>query len=87
MSARPEDFPPFDELLVACRAAREATLARLDAFTEDDLDHPSVKVPRGFDETFGTRRHCLQFVADHWLMHRGQLADARRAAGLGRMWL
>jgi hypothetical protein len=44
-------------------------------------------VPDGFEETFGTYRRCLQYVADHWYMHRGQLADARRAAGLGRMWL
>jgi hypothetical protein len=35
----------------------------------------------------GTYRRCLQFVADHGYMHRGQLADARRAAGLPRMWL
>jgi hypothetical protein len=28
----------------------------------------------------------LQYTSDHWFMHRGQLADARRAAGLHRMW-
>ena len=31
-----------------------------------------------------TYRLCLQYVADHWYMHRGHLADARRAAGLAR---
>ena len=30
---------------------------------------------------------CLQFMADHWYMHRRQLADSRRAAGLHRMGL
>ena len=39
------------------------------------------------EEAFGTYRLCLQYVADHWYMHRGQLADARRAAGLERMWV
>jgi hypothetical protein len=47
----------------------------------------SARAPAGFEDTFGTRRLCLQYAADHWYMHRGQLADARRAAGLERMWL
>jgi len=42
---------------------------------------------KGYEDTFGTYRLCLQYVADHWYMHRGQLADARRAAGLARMWV
>jgi hypothetical protein len=44
-------------------------------------------VPAGFEATFGTYRLCLQYAADHWYMHRGQLADARRTAGLERMWV
>ena len=66
---------------------RESTLALLDSLSEDDLDRVSAKVPAGFGGTFGTYRHCLQYVADHWYMHRGQLADARRAAGIERMWV
>jgi len=80
-------FPPFDEVLATCRATRAATVALLDAFSEDDLDRVSANTPKGFEDTFGTCRLCLQFTADHWYMHRGQLADARRAAGLERMWL
>jgi hypothetical protein len=80
-------FPPFDDVLAKCREVREATIALLDSLSEDDLDKMSAKVPEGFEDTFGTYRLCLQYVADHWYMHRGQLADARRAAGLGRMWL
>jgi len=52
-----------------------------------DLDTPSATVPQGFEDTFGTYRLCLQYAADHWYMHRGQLADARRAAGVARMWV
>jgi len=86
-SGDPARFPPFDEALARCREMRRATLSLLDGYTEGDLDAPSARAPEGFDDIFGTRRRCLQFVADHWLMHRGQLADARRAAGLRRMWL
>jgi hypothetical protein len=80
-------YPPFEQVLAKCREMRESTVTLLDSLTEDDLDKASANVPKGFYDTFGTYRLCLQFVADHWYMHRGQLADARRAAGLERMWL
>jgi uncharacterized damage-inducible protein DinB len=85
--ADPAGYPRFDDVLARCRAEREATLAFLDTLTENDLDRPAGRIPKGFDDTFGTCRLCLQYVSDHWYMHRGQLADARRAAGLARMWL
>jgi uncharacterized damage-inducible protein DinB len=81
-----ELFPPFDQVLAECRKARASTIALLDSLTEDDLDEASESAPDGVSELFGTYRRCLQYVADHWFMHRGQLADARRAAGLERMW-
>jgi uncharacterized damage-inducible protein DinB len=80
-------YPLFDEVLDTCRGVRESTLEFLDSLSEEDLDRASAYVPEGWQETFGTYRLCLQYVADHWYMHRGQLADARRAAGLPRMWV
>jgi uncharacterized damage-inducible protein DinB len=80
-------FPPFDDVLATCREVRASTIELLMTFSEDDLDKRSAKVPEGFDGMFGTYRRCLQYVADHVYMHRGQLADARRAAGIGRLWL
>ncbi|TMQ48513.1 MAG: DinB family protein [Candidatus Eisenbacteria bacterium] len=80
-------FPPFEQVLAKCREVRESTVRLLDSLSEDALDRPSAKIPAGFEDTFGTYRLCLQYVADHWYMHRGQLADARRAAGLERMWV
>jgi hypothetical protein len=80
-------FPPFDQVLAKCREVRGSTVALLDSLSEDDLDRVSAKVPAGFEDTFGTYRLCLQYVADHWYMHRGHLADARRAAGMERMWV
>lgn len=80
-------YPPFDEVLAKCREMRDTTLTLLDSLTEADLDQPAAKCPKNWEETFGTYRRCLQFMADHWYMHRGQLADARRASQLERMWV
>ena len=66
---------------------RESTIALLESLTEDDLDRASANAPQGWADTFGTYQLCLQYVADHWYMHRGHLADARRAAGVNRMWV
>lgn len=76
-----------DRVLARCREVRESTIALVGSLTEEDLDRESANPPEGFRDTFGTHRLCLQFVADHWYMHRGRLADARRAAGLERTWL
>lgn len=81
-----DQFPPFDRVLQECRAVRASTLALLESLSEEDLDRASAHVPGGLEELFGTYRSCLQYAADHWFMHRGQLADARRAAGLPRPW-
>ena len=83
----PDRYPPFDLVLARCRKTRASTLKLLDSYSEDNLDCVAAKVPKGWDETFGTYRLCLQFAADHWYMHRGQLAAARRATGLERMWV
>jgi hypothetical protein len=79
------EYPPFDQVLATCRDMREATVSLLETLSEDDLDRSSAKVPQGWEEDFGTYRLCLRYVADHWYMHRGHLADARRAAGVKRM--
>lgn len=81
------EYPPFDEVLTKCRDLRQSTIALLDSLSEDDLDKTSTNVPKGWEDTFGTHRLCLQFIADHWYMHRGNLADARRAARRPRMWV
>jgi len=81
------DYPSFDEVLVRCREVRQSTITVATSLAELDLDRASAIIPAGFEDTFGTYRLCLQYVADHWYMHRGHLADARRAAGLERMWV
>jgi len=81
-----DHFVPFDRALLECRAIRSSTLTLLESYNEQDLDQTSAKAPNGADDLFGTYRRCFQYSADHWLMHRGQLADARCAAGQERMW-
>ena len=66
---------------------RGSTLALTDSLSEGDLYQACATVPAGFEDTFGTYRLCLQYLADRWDMHRGHLADSRRAAGLERMWV
>ena len=80
-------YPPFERVLAGCREMRRSTVELVDTLTEDDLSKTSTGAPKGYEDFFGTYRLCLQYAADHWYMHRGQLADARRAAGLERMWL
>ncbi|NOT33093.1 MAG: DinB family protein [Candidatus Eisenbacteria bacterium] len=87
VSGEIRQYPQFDEVLARCREVRASTLALLESFSEADLDKASVRIPAGFEDTFGTYRLCVQYVADHWYMHRGQLADSRRSAGLERMWV
>ena len=81
-----EQFVSFDHALAECRRTRASTISMLDSLDEGSLDGPSNNNPDGTDKIFGTYRRCFQYSADHWFMHRGQLADARRAAGLERMW-
>lgn len=81
-----DDYPSFDVVLEECRGRRQRTEDLLRTLTESDLDVPAQNVPHGTDDLFGTHRKCLQYVANHWFMHRGQLEDARRAAGAMRMW-
>ena len=91
VSGNAEHFPPFDRVLEECRSVRASTISLLDSFDENDLDKVSENIPnakdaKGVELLFGTYRRCFQYAADHWFMHRGQLANARRAAGVERMW-
>lgn len=80
------DFPEFDVVLDRCRGVRADTIKLLESLSEDDLDRASRNAPKAAMELFGTLRSCFAYAPEHWFMHRGQLADARRAAGIERMW-
>lgn len=78
-------YPAYSELLAECHQARQTTLATLDSLSEEDLDQASKNAPPEYSALFGTFRQCFQMVANHWWMHRGQVADSRRAAGRDRL--
>jgi len=73
-------YPSFDQVMAKCREVHQANMALFDSLSEEDLDTPTKFCEPQHKKHFGTYRQCFQFVANHWLMHRGQVADARRAA-------
>lgn len=75
------DYPPLSDLLAEWDKVRENTLAVVDSLSDEDLDKPCANPPEGREEFFGTFGKVLSIVSSHALMHRGQVADARRAAG------
>ncbi len=74
-------YPPFDEVLTKCKAAHQANMDLLDSLSEEDLDTKSKGCPEEYAGFFGTYRQCFHMIANHWWMHYGQVADARRADG------
>lgn len=74
-------YQPYGDLLSALQRQHQTVIAMLETVTEDDLDQPSRSCPPGFEPFFGTWRLVLLMRSMHWMMHRGQLADCRRAAG------
>lgn len=76
-----EKYPPFDDVMDRCKQMRLATTTLFDSLSEDELDRPTKHCGPAHQRQFGTYGQCFLFIANHWLMHRGQVADARRAAG------
>ncbi len=77
----PDDYPPFDEVLEMYKRCRARTLEILDQLDDQDLDQPTVEPPPGLEQFMATFGDTLMIVVLHQMMHRGQVADARRAIG------
>lgn len=75
------DYPQYDELLMQLRSMNDEFMRWLEATSEDELDQLIEGIPPQFELYFGTWRHMFLMRAMHWMNHRGQLADCRRAAG------
>lgn len=74
-------YPSFDEVLGTYRDLRAKNLARLDEIGEEGLDRAPAAVPPGFEEEMRTVGQTFLVIALHQMIHHGQIADARRAAG------
>ncbi len=78
-------YPDMDTVLAQFEKLRGQTLALLDELTDEDLDRKSAACPEGREAFFGTWGVCLLTIAMHTANHRGQVSDARRAAGRERV--
>ena len=74
-------YPTYDELLAKFEMVRGGTMAIVDKLTDADLDKPS-HAEGEMAQWFGTVGQCLAAIPIHFGFHGGQIADARRAAGL-----
>jgi uncharacterized damage-inducible protein DinB len=74
-------YPPLDKVREKYRQLRERNLKILESLTEADLDKPTKAPPRGRERELATYGQSFLVLALHQAMHRGNLTDARRAAG------
>jgi hypothetical protein len=80
-SAEADRYPAFDEVKRAFQDLRAETLQVLGTLTDADLDQPSKGCPPELRQFVGTYGQCFLIVVLNTMAHRGQVADARRAAG------
>jgi uncharacterized damage-inducible protein DinB len=74
-------YPPFAEVRDKYLQLREQNLKLLESLSEADLDKPTKAPPKGREREFATYGQSFLVLALHQAMHRGNVTDARRAAG------
>ncbi len=80
-SADATQYPPFAEVRARYVELRQKNMELLDSMSEADLDRRTANPPKGVEQHFETHGKVFLFLGMHQMMHRGQLADAIRAAG------
>ncbi len=74
-------YLPWDDVREEFDKVRARTLDLLEGLSDEDLDQPAKNCPPGREQMFGTVGACFLVLALHPMMHRGQVADARRMDG------
>jgi uncharacterized damage-inducible protein DinB len=74
-------YPPFAEVREKYLQLRAQNLKLLESLSEADLDKPTKAPPNGREREFATYGQSFLVLALHQTMHRGNVTDARRAAG------
>ena len=74
-------YPPYEEILRTYKDLFARNLEILDRLGEEGLDRPTTSPPRGLEDKLRTAGETFLLTALHQMTHRGQIADARRAAG------
>ena len=69
------------DILAKWDEVRANTLSILEGISDEGLDQPIANCPSGREALFDSFGKVFTMIATHPLMHRGQLADARRALG------
>jgi hypothetical protein len=80
-SAEVSRYPSLEEVQKAFHDLRAETLRVLETLSDDDLDQPSKACPPERKEFLGVYGRCFLVPIFNTMHHRGQVADARRAAG------
>ncbi len=75
-------YPPFEEILRTYRDLRAENLRMLDQLGEAGLDRAPKFIPPGFEEAMKTNGRALLVLTLHNMVHYGEIANCRRAAGL-----
>jgi hypothetical protein len=78
-------YPPYFDTIEAFKRLRGETLEILGTLSDADLDLPSQGCPAEYQKHLGVYAQCFMIALFNTLTHRGQVADARRAAGRKRM--
>ncbi len=76
------DYPPFDEVLAKYRELRATNIARLMELGDAGLDAPPKNVPPPFKDIMTSVGKTYLLLTLHQNVHYGEVADARRVAGL-----
>ena len=74
-----DKYLPWDEVRKKFDEIRAQTLNVLEGMSDADLDKPSKNCPPGREELLGKVGGCFLVLTLHPMMHRGQVADTRRA--------
>jgi uncharacterized damage-inducible protein DinB len=80
-SAAAARYPTFDVVRKAFQDQRAETMKVLNTLTDADLDRQCQDCPPELTQFVGTYGQCFLLAIMHAATHRGQVADARRAAG------
>jgi DinB family protein len=74
-------YPAFDEVHRTYHDLRAKNLKLLDEIGDSGLDRAPKAVPPGFENEMRTIGQTFLLISLHNMVHYGQVADVRRAAG------
>lgn len=78
-------YPSYDTVLGKFKETYGGLIQWLESIEEEELDTKCKGCPDEYAASFGTYRLCTLAIVNHMLLHYGQVADARRAAGRDRL--